>query len=123
MNAMGNRPYKRITETVFKSVKLMLKGGATQQEVAEYAGISVNTVYRISKAVDYEDYTTVVYHNGRNTYPESRLQDDKQTGGTLSANYQINRIYDLMKRQTEFLALISNKLSFVVEELTGKKDG
>ena len=39
-------------------------------------------------------------------------------GGTVSANYQMNRVCELLKEQNETLKLISNKLAFIVDELT-----
>lgn len=119
------RPYKRITEQVFNGVKAMLKGGALQKDAAEWAGVSANTVNRIAKAESYDSYLGYAYANGRNAYPETRLQDDRQKGGTLSANYQLNRIYEMLKKQNETLVLISNKVAFIVDELCGtvKKDG
>ncbi|MBO5959317.1 MAG: hypothetical protein J6Q65_04260, partial [Lentisphaeria bacterium] len=54
--------------------------------------------------------------------PEPILTDLRMQGGTISANYQINRMYELLKKQTETLTLISNKLAFIVCELGGGKD-
>ncbi len=115
-----SRPYTRITPQMFSAIKTLLKGGATQGEAANYMGISGNTVSRIAKAETFEEYTNIAYANGcgKGIPKGGLLTDDKQGGGTISANYQLNRIYELMKTQTETLTLISNKLAYIVEELT-----
>ena len=46
------------------------------------------------------------------------LTDMQMKGGALSANYQMNRMYDAVKQLNETMTLISNKLAFIVEELT-----
>ena len=35
----------------------------------------------------------------------------------ICSNYQMNRIIELLKSQNELLALLSNKLAFIVDEL------
>jgi hypothetical protein len=106
---------------MFNAIKTLLKGGATQGEAASYMGISGNTVNRIAKAETFEEYTNIAYANGcgKGVPKGGLLTDDKQSGGTISANYQINRIYELLKTQNETLTIISNKLAFIVDELCG----
>lgn len=56
--------------------------------------------------------------------PESKLEQMKVISSAASA-YQINRMIDLMKQQLDMLTLISNKVAFIVDELTMpvKKEG
>ena len=116
------RPYTKITEQVFNAVKVMLKGGATQKEAAEYLRISYQTVNRIARSETFQEYVNMVYADGKNRYTRTdTVTDDKQKGGTLSANYQINRIYEQLKTLNETMTIISNKLAFIVDELTGVK--
>ena len=114
------RQYTKITPQVFNAVKTLLKGGATQGEAANYMGISGNTVNRIAKAETFEEYTNIAYANGcgKGVPKGGLLTDDKQKGGTISANYQMNRMYELLKQINETLTIMSNKLCFVVDELT-----
>ena len=114
----------RITENIYNAVKLILKGGAKTTEAAEAMGISVNSVHRIRKAESYADYVNFAYMNGSNRYrkaqeePKEEKEELKQPGGTLSSAYQMNRIYEALKEQTELLKLLSNKVAFIVDELT-----
>ena len=124
---------KRITESIYNAVKMILKGGATAQETADAMGISVNSVYRINKSGTYAEYVNLAYMNGSARYREATKQEAeqeteqkaeeiveplKQQGGTLSAGYQFNRIYEALKEQNEILRLLSNKVAFIVDELT-----
>ena len=118
----------RITPDIYNTVKLMLNGGATEEDVSKFKRFSSETLRRIKKTKDYSDYVELlkVYNRKQNerankTEQVSFLTDDKQKGGTLSANYQINRIVEELKRQNDILTLLSNKVAFIVEELTGVK--
>ena len=120
----------RITENIYNAVKLILRGGAKTKEAAEAMGISVNTVHRIGKANSYDEYVNMAYMNGSARYREQEKKEKeerqekpqaeplKQQGGTLSAGYQMNRIYELLKQQNEILTMLSNKVAFIVDELT-----
>ena len=134
--------WNKVTESKFKAVKMLLKGGASVREVVEYLQVSESVVYGIKKVETYEEYVNV-----RTTLeleakqvaaikakeakrvaekvgadPAAQIApivtDDKQPGGTLSANYQMNRLFELVKKQVELLELLNNKVAFVVDELT-----
>lgn len=120
----------RITENIYNAVKLILRGGAKTKEAAEAMGISVNSVHRIDKANSYDEYVNMAYMNGSARYREQEKKEKEERqekphgeplklpGGQLSSGYQINRIYELLKEQNEILKLLSNKVAFVVDELT-----
>ena len=121
--------YNRITESKYNTVKILLRGGASIKEAAEYMSISEVTVYTIKNAETYTEYENIVaakrYSRKKNVeaakpeQPETPvISDDKQKGGTLSANYQINRIYEVLKHLDETMTLVSNKLGYIVDELT-----
>jgi hypothetical protein len=114
--------WNKLTESKYNAIKTLLKGGASQQEAAEYMQVSGNTVWWINKSEDYKDYIQaqeirLLQKKRKEAEPEKSVTDDKQKGGTISANYQINRIYELLKTQNETMKLISNKLAFIVDEL------
>lgn len=131
-----------IDEKKFKAVKMLLKSGTEWKEVADYLDIGVSTVGRINAAETFEEYKNMLAAMAmrRKTpapapapepvpapapvvqiQPAPQIQDEKYPGGTISANYRINKMYEMMKEQTEYLKLISNKLAFIVDELTGVK--
>lgn len=124
---------KRITENIYNAVKMILKGGATAQETADAMGISTNSVYRINKSGTYSEYVNLAYMNGSARYRATTKEETepkaepkaepiaeplKQQGGTLSTGYQMNRIFEALKEQNEILRLLSNKVAFIVDELT-----
>ena len=101
-------------------------------------GVSLATIGRIKQAANYEEYksltgTAMYLATQKNKKqkeekpepitqapaPAPVVEDLKLPGGTMSASYQLNRIYELQKKQVETLILISNKLAFIVDELTG----
>ena len=143
---------KKVTNTLYDCVKLMLNGKGSVEEIAEYLSISKATVYRISKAQTFQEYkdnmsanlymrqkamkakaeaeakakaeaetevkTPAVAAQAVQQPAQLLLTDMQMKGGVLSANYQMNRMYDAMTKQNELLTLISNKLAFIVDELT-----
>lgn len=120
---------RKITPKTFQAIKTLLAGGATWEECADYMGVSTSTVGRISKAETFQEYgnsvaAIAIRCNQKNMKTDATEQEAKQEldlkmpGGTLSGAYQINRIVELLKAQGETLNLISNKLAFIVDELT-----
>lgn len=120
----------RITENIYNAVKLILRGGAKMTEAAEAMGISVNSVHRINKANSYNEYVNMAYMNGSARYREQEKKEKEEQqetpqaetlklpGGQLSSGYQLNRIYEALKEQNELLKLLSNKVAYIVDELT-----
>ena len=54
-----NKP--KVTEKMFKAIKLLLKSGETTVGIAEYMGISDSTVSNIKNSETYEEYRHKVY--------------------------------------------------------------
>ena len=134
--------YNRVTPRVFDAVKVLIESGSQYVEIAEHLHISTQTVGRINKAEDFTEYRNMLavfaaQERKRRERKEAKqepkkeetpvaapvvIPDLKQTGGTISGAYQLNRLYEQMKQQTELLACISRKLAFIVEELGGGAD-
>ena len=134
--------WNKVTESKFKAVKMLLKGGASVREVVEYLQVSEPVVYGIKKVETYEEYVNVRTTRELEAKQVAAIKakeakrvaekvgadpaaqiapivtDDKQPCGTLSANYQMNRLFELVKKQVELLELLNNKVAFVVDELT-----
>jgi hypothetical protein len=127
--------YNKTTEKTFTAIKILLNGGASQKEAAEYMNVSTYVTWLVDKSETFEEYQHYVAEKSAVKARNRQLAalhakeaekkketpvitDDKQKGGTMSANYQINRMYDVMKQMSETLTLMSNKLTFVVDELT-----
>lgn len=125
--------YNKITESKFSVIKILLNGGASVKEAAKYMGVSDVTVYAIKNAETFVEYKNIAAekaiarkreiekNKAQKEQPKAEtpvVTDDRQKGGTISANYQINRIYEVLKRLDETMTLVSNKLGFIVDELT-----
>ena len=100
-----------ITENTYDAVKALLKGGANQTRAAEFLGISANTVSRISRSETYADYREFARLDGGSRY--KKREDVKQI---VQIPWQAMQE---MKKTNELLELISRKLAFIVDELTG----
>lgn len=121
---------KKITKEIYTAVKFMLKGNASASETAASLGISTNSVNRIRNSETFDEYVENTRLGGsaryradvKNQLKEAEtakpVEDLKQPGGTLSGNYQINRIFEQQKQTNDLLKLISDKLAYIVQQLT-----
>lgn len=122
----------KVTQSVFNCVKTLLAGGASHQECADYMKLSIMTVGRINRAETYEDYKHTIImaslHSGKpvsvpvpepEQTPEPKEEKpEKPKTVDVSGTYQMNRLIELMKEQNELLKTISNKMAFIVEQLS-----
>lgn len=142
--------WNKLTARQFSAIKMLLKGGATQVEAADYMQVSSNTVYWVGKAETYEDYL----HNVAERQLErkqvaaikakqEKAQKAKEVAekvGAVPASQLAKQIPQVVEhKQTvqitathymteelreikEVLKCISNKLAFIVNDLYGEKD-
>ena len=131
----------KVTLNIYNAVKIMLKAGATNKEIAQYMGLSATTIGYIKASESYEEYKQIAYESsGRykkmmkaikakeaeekkneQTKEESPVKEEttpqvvehRQTV-TLVANHYMA---EEMKKQTELLTLINNKLTLIAEDL------
>ena len=123
---MPKKPYAKITPESFATVKFLLKNRSNDQKIIDIAklmGCSDVTIWRISKAEKYEDYKKAMTNEKANK-PEKESEEKPQKTPQIAkpifqtTTYQTNRIIELLTNQNELLRGISNKLAFIVEELT-----
>lgn len=121
--------YNQVTQSMFNCVKRLTEGGAPVDEICDYLKISATTVQRIRRAESLEEYKSMTYVAVRaaraNKSPEPETEPAPQVqevihkheqSVTLVANHYMA---EELRKQTELLTLISNKLAFIVDELTG----
>lgn len=124
----------KVTKEIYDCAKILFKGGATLQEVASYLKLGVSTAARIRQSETLEDYrqiqaSLVANWKGNKkkqeeqpkekpeeAKPEEAKPQPKQV--SVSGQYQMNRIVEILKEQNEILKLLSNKIAFIVDELT-----
>lgn len=135
----------KVTKGIFDAVKTLTKGGASIDECAKYMGISSATVSRIRQAENFEEFQQArrlaaiaakkreQEKKAREKQPEKPAEnhdpvskpaeqpaqpvpqviEHRQTVTVQATHYMMEE----MKKQTELLKLISNKLAFIVEQL------
>ena len=136
----------KIDEKKFNAAKLLLTSGGELKEVADYLKIGYSTIKIINHSETYEDYKhTIIAISAKQTdkrrkerekakeqyappvaeiKPEAEPENKPESKPELkvvnsaASAYQVNRMIDLMKQQLDMLTLISNKVAFIVDELT-----
>ena len=68
-----------VTLNIFNAVKILLNGGASRKEAAEYMNISKGTVDRIAVSETFEDYRQMVnaYHYKKKAEAEKKAKKEK----------------------------------------------
>lgn len=113
---------QKITPEVFDEIKIMLKYGMTQREVGKRVGVCENTIYFVNRAENYTEYQK--YRHDRQIKKEKREGPDE--GKVIEHKYNVtiqatHYMEQQQKRTNELLEIISNKLAFIVDELTGSQ--
>ena len=106
-----------VDEKLFKAVKIMIAGGATVAEIKDYFNISDATVYRIRTSETHDEYKNMVAAialDMKNKQKDKPEEQPKQTV-IVQATWQMTQE---MQKTNELLTLISNKLAYIVEQLT-----
>lgn len=107
--------YNPMTEEKFNHIKILLKGGATQEQAAEIAGVCTATVCRVGKAATWADY------QNRGKKAEQKTEQKAPTHEiVVQASHYMN---EELRNANETLRLIKNVLTALYEELTGTKGG
>ena len=134
---------KSIDINAFNCVKILLKSGATYEEVTNMTGLSTQSIWRIKKAETFEEFQ----HNRQAAAigAKAKQRMEKEAEAMMAAqikkqeavqeqederkekpiqppvmqnSYQMNRLIEIIKEQNEILKIMSNKIAFIVDELT-----
>ena len=125
----------KMDDKLFWAVKTMLNAKALRKEIAEYFGISVCTVDRVQASESFDEYKQILAAMAAKNRerkagktpsapaPEPEPVKAPEGGkmveiGRQNAAYINNRLFELLKEQNDLLKLISNKLVYIVEQLT-----
>lgn len=129
-----------ITEKMFNAVKILVKGGASNSEIAEYMGISESSVLKIKRADDWQDFLN---RKKASIFMAKKAAEEKQKkeqkAESISKPEQTVNHEQIVKHEqtitiqathfmmqelqktNELLKLISNKLAVIVDDLYGTK--
>lgn len=137
VRAMAN--WNNMTESKFKAVKILLKGGASIKEAAEYMQLSTNTVYLVNSSDDWEEYQTIrAERDSRRKMaikakekkqeepepevkPETKPEEQKVMNPTVIKVEATHYMMEELKKTNELLTAISAKLAAIVTDLYGVK--
>lgn len=143
--------YNKLTESKFKAVKILLAGGASVAECAEYMQLGESVVYRIRMTESWEEYNQqtaarMIAEKKRKAEKAAKQAAAKEVADKVGAvpakelvmpeektaevikeirqtvTVQATHYMEEQQRKTnELLTLISAKLAFIVDELCGVK--
>lgn len=123
-----------ITEKTFNAVKIMLKGGATGAEIAEYLKLGTTTVSRIRNCDTWDDFilrkreAAIFAQKNKEKkaekqeepkqpeQPKEQIVKHEQTITIQATHFMMQELQETNK----ILKLISNKLAMICEDLYGK---
>ena len=127
----------KIDEKLFKLIRMLYSAGSTADEICDYYGVSPSTVYRIGKYDTYEEYrqqeaAIALAYKKRKGVAKTEAELQKNAEAELHPDkpevkpqevqkvgwYTENRMIELLKKHNELLEGISNKLAYIVEQLT-----
>ena len=120
-----------MTQNLFNCVKRLLKDGASAKEIAEYLDLSTSTIWRVRDSETLEEYDNntkvrtaqarAIAAKGRENAAEQTPQQVEhihhhEQSVTVIANHYMA---EELRKQTELLTIISNKLAYIVDDLYG----
>lgn len=112
---------KRMNDDLFKNIKTLRAHGMTSEAVGKALGVSKATVYRVNASetiTAYHELTRKHTAKPVEATPAPVTAEATPTPVTTRpSDYQMNRLYELAKEQTELLKSISAKLAYIVEQL------
>ena len=114
---------KKMTEQNYKAIKLMLKGGATLEQIREFYPISKETLRRCRRTVSFEEYRQMQEnYSVRSAQNRAKREEPKELPNQISIDEltQKSETVELLKEQNDLLRRLVNDVAFLVSELTGK---
>ena len=113
-------PTKPLSRNKYAAIKIMINAGTPTKEICEYLEVSDSTVLRVRNSEDYDDY-----QNNRKTaaiMATAKKKSDDQTESIVSHEHNVTIIAnhymaEELRKQTQALELISNKMTHVYEIL------
>ena len=118
----------RMNEQIYNTIKLMRKGGATIEQIAEYKPISYETMRRIDRTEDYAGYVDLqAKYSANRMKKQEQPEEPEQMSITtewmpIPAHDPVDTVISaIMREQTEILRALDEKIGFLLKELTGKE--
>ena len=87
---------KKITKSIYNCIKTLLAGGATNKEISEYLMLSEETIRRVKKSENYEDYLSLSFRLSGAYYKKMRLE--KEAAEKKAAEEEATRMAEAAKK-------------------------
>ena len=129
----------KVTEEIFDTVKFMVKGGASISKCSKTLGLCPATISYIKRAKTFEEYRQIVQETNLKKIakrkgltaekPEPQTVEEHKeeikeevTATPQTIEYHVTLVAnqymaEQLKKQTELLTLINNKLTLIAEDL------
>lgn len=134
----------KMTDKLFRAVKIMIAGGATSTEISEYFNISLSSISRVRQAESFQEYRVMQAATYGKRKPaktqdapkqseqlnpaapqnppmqqpapaqQPQVVEHRQTVTIQATHYMMQE----MKRTNELLELISRKIAYIVDQLS-----
>ena len=134
----------KMTDKLFRAVKIMIAGGATSTEISEYFNISLSSISRVRQAESFQEYRVMQAATYGKRKPaktqdapkqseqlnpaapqtppmqqpapaqQPQVVEHRQTVTIQATHYMMQE----MKRTNELLELISRKMAYIVDQLS-----
>ncbi len=134
----------KMTDKLFRAVKIMIAGGATSTEISEYFNISLSSISRVRQAETFQEYRVMQAATYGKRKPaktqdapkqseqlnpaapqnppmqqpapaqQPQVVEHRQTVTIQATHYMMQE----MKRTNELLELISRKMAYIVDQLS-----
>lgn len=140
---MGDGKKASVDKRMFDCIKMLLENGASYEECATFMKVGLSTVGRIKAAETFEEYrqqmnvAALKYRQNKKAKLEEKASSEavvveekpkepqpQVVEHRQSVTIQATHYMEMeLKKHTELLTLISNKLAYIVEELAGPVEG
>ena len=134
--------YNKVSETLYKAVKILLNGGASVKEAAEYMKISAATVYKINETENYAEFLQIselkrakriaaikAKEQKQEDEQKQEKQEQKQEAPQVIEHRQTVQVQathymtEELREIKTILKTISQKLAVIIDDLYGTKEG
>ena len=105
----------KVDKTIFDAVKAMTSGGSSVADCQRFTWLAHATISRIRAVETFEQYVATPVHKEKKKVEEQpQTVEHRQTVVVQASHYMLEE----QKKTNELLTFISNKLAFIVDELT-----
>ena len=106
---------RKVDKNTFEAVKAMTTGGSSVADCQRFTGLAHATISRIRSAESFEQYiATPVHKEKKKVEVHPQTAEHRQTVVVQASHYMLIE----QQKTNELLTAISNKLAFIVDELT-----